>query len=266
MLCGNNFLPPSAGQILYLQQAVQNLNQRLATLQAVRGVPEGLTGAFVGVNRQDDTLVFTSFSGISTSVNIDQVYIGDSEPIAPLETPVWIDSTTQIFSYWNGSSWVQLLTSADVSGLLVSINNINTQLSALQGSLTAHLGDTSNPHNVTAAQIGASVPSDFAAVAFSGDYNDLFNVPPPTTGVTEFIQLDDVPSSFVGSAAKLVAVNLAETALEFIDIPPGGIIDAPNDGKLYGRQSGVWVEIIATPPATADCTGRWGEVVLCPEI
>lgn len=44
-------------------------------------------------------------------------------------------------------------------------------------------------------------------------------------GATEFIQLEDVPSSYAGESLKLVRVNAAETGLEFFTLAGAGITD-----------------------------------------
>lgn len=51
-------------------------------------------------------------------------------------------------------------------------------------------------------------------------------------GASDFTDLDDVPSSYTGSANKLVAVNGAGTALVFVDPPTGGGIN-PQTGTTY---------------------------------
>ena len=63
-------------------------------------------------------------------------------------------------------------------------------------------------------------------------------------GRTTFVSLNDTPSSYTGEAGKLAAVNVGETALEFIDPPSGtflGLTDVTN--TTYTGQAGKLVVV-----------------------
>lgn len=258
----------------YLIAQIRALQVRIALLES--NSPGAGGDAFVSAARSGDSIQFTRAQGGTAIVPIGQLHVGTLPPTNVSETPLWLNTLDEQFYVYDGAAWVSSAPSAAITALDAALtahiaNHSNphgvtvSQIgAAAQIDLAAHTLDYSNPHNVTAAQLGASVPADFAAVAFSGDFNDLINTPPPGSSISDFIDLLDVPGAYTGSAGKAVAVNSTASGLEFISFPVGGILDAPSDGKLYGRQDGVWVEITVPSGGSGDCAGRWGEVVLCP--
>lgn len=64
-----------------------------------------------------------------------------------------------------------------------------------------------------------------------------------TPGVTTFLELTDTPDSYTGAAGELVAVNLAETGLEFITLSFLGLNDTPDS---YTGNAGDYVAVNAT--------------------
>lgn len=75
----------------------------------------------------------------------------------------------------------------------------------------------------TLGNLKSFINAELSNVAFSGDYNDLVNLPSGSGGSSTFINLDDVtPSSYVGSAGYAVVVNSTEDGLEFAASSGGG--------------------------------------------
>lgn len=66
-----------------------------------------------------------------------------------------------------------------------------------------------------------------------------------TNGSSTFLGLSDTPASFSGAATYLLRVNVAGTAVEFVDPADyggGGISDAPDTG-YYVRTIGNWIDL-----------------------
>jgi hypothetical protein len=97
-------------------------------------------------------------------------------------------------------------------------------------------------------------------------------------GATTFLELDDTPNSYAGAGGELVAVNIAETGLEFITLSFLGLNDTPDS---YTGDAGDYVAVNATedglefitppviPPATPDRSVEkliWFAVQLGPSL
>lgn len=78
---------------------------------------------------------------------------------------------------------------------------------------------------IEAASIGDLSDVDLTGAA-NGQvlvYRDgVFEMEAPPSGVTTFIALSDTPSAFTGAAGRIVKVNAAGNALEFVDGIDGG--------------------------------------------
>jgi hypothetical protein len=84
-----------------------------------------------------------------------------------------------------------------------------------------------NAHNVTLTIAGGSdtvtMPPNTAALVVTTEANTLQGFFLAQVAiVSAFSDLSDVPGSYASAGGKLVAVNMAEDALEFIDAPTGG--------------------------------------------
>lgn len=88
-------------------------------------------------------------------------------------------------------------------------------------------------------------------------------------GVESFVDLDDVPSSYIGESLQAVRVNVGETALEFFDLDLASLSDvdlsgggAPSDGDCltYDGIAGKW---IAAPCGSGGSGSGGGATHLC---
>lgn len=135
--CGSMYTL-TPGDRLYLSAMVKSLQQRVSALE----------GGGVGTD-------------LGTFINAQIRAIIPTWALAPLP-PIETDPTVPA---WAKEATKPAYTVAEISG------------AASIAYVDAHANRTDNPHNVTAAQIGAAAIADLAPVAFSGDYNDLLNRP-----------------------------------------------------------------------------------------
>ena len=88
-------------------------------------------------------------------------------------------------------------------------------------------------------------PTEFPPEAHNQDWNTITNTPseyPPEAHTHEQSEVD-------GLELRLDAIEDSITA-------GGGFVDAPNDGKLYGRQSEAWSEVVVPDAADPD----WADI------
>jgi len=110
--------------------------------------------------------------------------------------------------------------------------NTVTSVAGKTGSVTLAAGDISGLTTAIANEITSSSITDLADVVITTPANgqqltwdnatSKWINTAPGTGVTSFVQLNDVPSSFTSQDLKFVRVNSGGTALEFVaDIDDG---------------------------------------------
>lgn len=99
--------------------------------------------------------------------------------------------------------------------LVDKVNGIETNFNANVDAriALANLNDLANVH--------VPSPSNGQTLAFS-TANSRWEAVAPSTGVTEFVALNDTPVAFTGAANFFVRVNSAANALEFVqDVDDG---------------------------------------------
>jgi len=70
--------------------------------------------------------------------------------------------------------------------------------------------------------VAITTPTDTQVLTYDAGISKWINADAPS-GVTTFIELNDVPNSYSGQALKAVRVNAAANALEFYTPSPGGV-------------------------------------------
>lgn len=97
----------------------------------------------------------------------------------------------------------------------------------LDGLSSADLSDFATAVGTVIAATSVGALSDVSLTGASNGqvlvYRDgTFVMEAPPSGVTTFIALSDTPSAFTGAAGRIVKVNAAGNALEFVDGIDGG--------------------------------------------
>lgn len=147
--CGSTYtLTP--GDRLYLSAMVRSLQQRVSALEGG------------GVGSDLDIFITQKLQAILPSWTLQPLPPAETDPTIPL---------------WAKQSTKPSYTAAEVGATTPEyVNQIATIVANNAASaLNSHAARVDNPHNVTAAQLGAAAIADLATVAFSGDYNDLLN-------------------------------------------------------------------------------------------
>ena len=176
--CGSTYtLTP--GDRLYLSSMVKSLQQRVSALEG-GGISSDL-GVFIN----------TQIQGIIPS--------WARQPVPPAETDPTVPG-------WAKQSTKPTYTVVEISGA-ASKNYVDTEVAT-------HANRVDNPHQVTAAQIGAVVPSDLGSAAYAA-----------TT---------DFATAAQGTKADLALQPSDVDAMAFV-------ADAPVDGKNYTRKNETWV-------------------------
>lgn len=130
---------------------------------------------------------------------------------------------------------------------------------ASQTYVDSHTNRTDNPHNVTAAQIGAPLASALAPVAFTGSYTSLTSKP---TALAEVDSAAATKLAGIEVGAQVNAVISVNGMTGAVIVTPGGVPQtiveyadvAPSDtdikfwfktdtGILYARYGATWVSI-----------------------
>lgn len=194
--CGSVYtLTP--GDRLYLSAMVRSLQQRVSALEGG------------GIGSDLDVFITQKLQTILPSWTLQPLPPEETDPTIPL---------------WAKQSTKPSYTAAEVGATTpVYVNLIATVVANNAASaLSSHTTRTDNPHNVTAAQLGAAAITDLAPVAFSGDYNDLLHQP-------------------------VIPVPVPQTVVEYSDTAP---VDSgvkfwfkTDTGILYARYGSAWVSI-----------------------
>lgn len=109
--------------------------------------------------------------------------------------------------------------------------NTVTSVAGRTGAVTITSADLSGFNTDVDARIGAAVLNDLSNVAGTPSngqvltYNSTGSVWEPSapgTGVTAFVQLNDVPTAYTSAGGFIVKVNAGATALEFQNGIDGG--------------------------------------------
>lgn len=93
----------------------------------------------------------------------------------------------------------------------------------------------------TGDHVMSNPPNDLALHKASGDHDSRY--------ARVFTDLNDAPNSYEGNAEKIIAVNIAGDALEFIDAPTGG-----------GGGSATWDYGLITTAAGTEFDEDWGGI------
>ena len=239
--CGSTYtLTP--GDRLYLSAMVKALQQRVSALEGG------------GIGADLDVFITQKLQTILPSWTL--------QPLPPKETdptiPLWAKQSTKP-SY----------TAAEVGATTPDYVNQTATIVAnnAASALDSHVTRVDNPHNVTAAQLGAAAIADLSAVAFSGNFYDLeikpvIPVPVPqvnadwnaTSGVEQILSkpqsLADLDSA---AATKLAGIednaqaNVYQTVVEYSDTAPTDpgvkFWFKTDTGVLYTRYGSVWASI-----------------------
>ena len=126
------------------------------------------------------------------------MFDGVSSTNLPTGTIRWSSSNDR-WEKWNGSAWVAL--SNTVANHIASTSNPHSVTAAQVGAPTTtafntHLADTANPHSVTAAQVGAPTTA-----AFSAHTGNTSNPHATTAGQTGALAITNALSELASVAA-----------------------------------------------------------------
>lgn len=112
----------------------------------------------------------------------------------------------------------------------------------VDSTITNHIADKNNPHNVTKTQVGL------------GNVDNTSDLNKPISTATQEA-LNDKQDTLV-SGVNIKTINGASILGEgniTIETPEGGISDAPKDGNTYARKNGSWSQVvIPTDYVTSD--------------
>lgn len=225
--CGSVYtLTP--GDRLYLSAMVKSLQQRVSALEG-------------GVSSDLETFIGTKIVSTVPSWAL--------QPVPP-ETGVTVEVDPTVPS-WAKQPTKPTYTVAEIFGA-ASQTYVDSQVAS-------HTNRTDNPHNVTAAQIGAPLASALASVAFTGNYNSLANIP---TALAEIDSAAATKLAGIEVGAQVNAVTSVNGMTGAVTVTPGGapqtIVEyadvAPSDtdikfwfktdtGILYARYGATWVSI-----------------------
>lgn len=227
--CGSVYtLTP--GDRLYLSAMVKSLQQRVSALEGG------------GVSSDLETFIGTKIVSTVPSWAL--------QPVPP-ETGVTVEVDPTV------PSWAK--TPNKPTYAVAEITDA-ASLDYVDGEVAAHANRTDNPHNVTAAQIGAALSSDLAAVAFSGDFDDLDNkpvIPTPvpqvnadwnaTSGVEQVLNkpaLGTAAEKDLTEFATAAQGAKADSAIQPADLDDMAYVpDAPADGNTYARKNNTWAAV-----------------------
>ena len=239
--CGSVYtLTP--GDRLYLSAMVKSLQQRVSALEGG------------GIGSDLDVFITQKLQTILPSWTLQPLPPEETDPTIPL---------------WAKQSTKPSYTAAEVGATTPEyVNQIATIVANNAASaLNSHAARVDNPHNVTAAQIGAALSSDLAAVAFSGDFDDLDNkpvIPTPvpqvnadwnaTSGVEQVLNKPQSLADLEPAAATKLAgiedgaqANVYQTVVEYSDTTPTDLgvkfWFKTDTGILYTRYGSVWASI-----------------------
>ena len=175
------------------------------TSDQLAGVISNETGTGVLVFATSPTLV-TPTIGVATATSVNKVAV--TQP-----------ATSATLTIADGAT---LTASANAT---VSGTNTGDQTITLTGDVT---GSGTGSFAATIANAAVTMAKIAQAGATSGQvikWNGSAWAPAAdnsSAGASEFIDLNDVPSSYSGQGGKYVAVNSGATALEFVNEPSGG--------------------------------------------
>ena len=186
MNCGcGQFYSLAPGDRAYLSAAVRDLRVRVGLLEG-NGVSSELSG-----------LINTTILSIVPSWAL--------QPTPPQSGGVTVEADPTVPA-WAKQPTKPAYTVAEIFGAAPQ--------TYVDSQVAAHTNRTDNPHNVTAAQIGAVVPSDLGSAAYAA-----------TT---------DFATAAQGTKADLALQPSDVDAMAFV-------ADAPVDGKNYTRKNETWV-------------------------
>lgn len=180
------------------------------------------------------------YSGYGATVlqNIYRVmenFAHGSAPASPSEGMTWFDTDTDILSVYDGTQWVELLTSVNASGSLLPMLGTAVGIDFTStGSTSLHTGATGKKTFVTALllvpQAGAAptgAPSRFAleVTGSSGDVMDEV-VMTGLSGATSFAFYNISGVNRIVAASETVSLNISSAV-------GGGTLDM--DAFLFGH-------------------------------
>ena len=126
----------------------------------------------------------------------------------------------------------------------------------VDSTITNHITDKNNPHNVTKTQVGL------------GNVDNTSDLNKPISTATQ-TALDNKQDTLI-SGTNIKTVNGASilgSGNIVIETPEGGISDAPSDGNTYARKNGSWAQIPTdyvtsdeVPDSTSDLTNDSGYI------
>ena len=227
MSCGcGQFYSLSPGDRAYLSAAVRDLRVRVGLLEG-NGVSSELSG-FI------DTAVRSIIPSWALQPNPPQS--GGVTVEADPTVPSWAKQPTK-----------PAYTVAEILG------------AASQSYVDSHTNRTDNPHNVTAAQIGAPLASALAPVAFTGSYTSLTSKPTALAtidpaaatklaGIEVGAQVNAVISvNGMTGAVFVTPGGVPQTIVEYADVAPSDtdikFWFKTDTGILYARYGATWVSI-----------------------
>jgi len=201
-----------------------------------------------------DNVSYTGFGGYKVIVNLDEdglVFARDDNTDNIAAAPyIYRTYTGSIISPTMGEVRPNSNTHDDITTLLIS-NKDSKGFDKTDGLSAITKDDFLSISTQTAF-------SNFKVITSNdmGNYHE-FGVTPLSTygtftdkndiqlellfrGVSDFDSLTDTPSSKVGHAGQIVAVDSHESSLEYIDIPDSGISDVTTSGTFL-RTSGSWL-------------------------
>jgi hypothetical protein len=190
------------------------------TSDQLAGVISNETGTGVLVFATSPTLV-TPTIGVATATSVNKVAV---TPPATSATLTIADGATLTAS-----------ATATVSG-----TNTGDQTITLTGDVT---GSGTGSFAATIANAAVTMAKIAQAGATSGQvikWNGSAWAPAAdnsSAGASEFIDLNDVPSSYSGQGGKYVAVNSGATALEFVNEPSGGAPSVISPSQITATQN-----------------------------
>ena len=163
--------------------ATKGQNNGLATLNNVGKVPESQLPSYV-----DDVLEFENTSSFPSTGESGKIYVATS---------------TNLTYRWSGSTYVEISPSIAL-GETASTAYPGNSGKATTDNLAAHTANTSNPHNVTKAQVGLSnvnntsdldKPISTATQTALNTLTSSINTKLSGTGVTDIQVVDALPAT-----------------------------------------------------------------------
>lgn len=223
---GSGTITPSSGQVLKYDGTTWS-NYTLAFTE-LSGTPSNGTYTFVGLNDTNNTVVnsgFLRWNSGGTQIDYQAtIATTDITGLASVATTGNLTSLANILdvvltspangdllSYDNSlTKWKNITPTYVQAGANISIFTNDAGYLTTVNLSTHSIGELSD------VDITTSAPTTGQTLVWNGT---KFAPVTPPSGVTTFIGLSDVPSSYSGQGTNLVRVNTSATALEFVAAP-----------------------------------------------